>query len=137
MKYPVWIKDRDTGRYEPIPYHLMETFPDGTKGFYKYTTITTNAATVEDFYRKHKRYFREVEVDSFEVRVIFTGKRRWTNQPFVTVFQLTTTIVNSCMAYANACEAIHNHSIVSWGMAGISLICVLAMIWLMQQEYAR
>ena len=78
-KFPIWIKSN--GKWEPIPYHLMTTFEDDTKGF---RFEEKEAPQIRDFIAKHKKYFRIKEVWCFdkyrgdykEHRIIFTDKPR-------------------------------------------------------------
>ena len=135
MKYPVWIKDHDTGKYEVIPYHLFETFEDGTKGFIKFDTfMRAFIPETTNFYEKHKRYFKEVEVDSFETRLIFTGKRRWVSRKLHTLGNMTLILVNGSMLCLNAYHAVHEHAIVPWLLASVSLSSMLTIIWLEQRQ---
>lgn len=52
-KFPIWIKSK--GKYELIPYHLMTTFEDGSKGFL-WPQIRRDKATAQ-YISDNKKYF--------------------------------------------------------------------------------
>ena len=58
---PIWIHDRTARRYVPIPYDKMDTFPDGSKGFYSYDWSKgklEHPAETYEFVKKYQDYFR-------------------------------------------------------------------------------
>jgi hypothetical protein len=72
-KYPIWIKDCKTGKYELIPYHLMTSYPDGSRGFSVPTYCDSHTAL--KFHRKYRDYF-DYQDRGMDSRFVFLGKRK-------------------------------------------------------------
>ena len=109
MKYPIWIKDRESGGYVRIPYDKMTTFEDGQKGFYAAQQLdcgvdmrlfVSEGEEAQAFVTKYRSYFKEQEVDTFIIKMIFTGRKQFPRVTFYRVFWVALFIFNtvSCAA---------------------------------------
>jgi hypothetical protein len=55
MKLPLWALNKDTGKYELFPLHLLDTLSNGSKGlsFFPWRENYTR----EELFKKYRDYF--------------------------------------------------------------------------------
>ena len=80
---PIWFFNKRTGKYEEVPYHLMKTFEDGSRGFlgdmnrgsvtYDFSVLDSEERAFVD---KYPEYFC-VRYNGSERRIIFTPNIGW------------------------------------------------------------
>jgi hypothetical protein len=55
MKLPIWALNKETGKYEVFPFHLLDDLSDGSKGlaFYPWRENYTR----QELFAKYRDYF--------------------------------------------------------------------------------
>ena len=83
MKLPLWVYDYKQRRYVVFPFHLLETFPDGSRGFIYETMNVAHRNMLQKFGHFFKRE-REVipTVHSLgSISIFYTGHKFTLKEP--------------------------------------------------------